>query len=54
MLFRSQRLQLAGFLVRKLEGTPALEDSRYFCVAVRTREDNEKLVAALREIVVGC
>ncbi|MFR3090998.1 MAG: aminotransferase class I/II-fold pyridoxal phosphate-dependent enzyme [Eggerthella lenta] len=32
----------------------ALEDSRYFCVAVRTREDNEKLVAALREIVVGC
>ena len=50
----AQRLQLAGFLVRKLEGTPALEDSRYFCVAVRTREDNEKLVAALREIVVGC
>lgn len=40
--------------MRKLEGTPALEDSRYFCVAVRTREDNEKLVAALREIVVGC
>ena len=31
-----------------------VEDSRYFCVAVRTREDNEKLVAALREIVVGC
>ena len=26
----AQRLQLAGFLVRKLEGTPALEDSRYF------------------------
>ncbi|MFR1640303.1 MAG: hypothetical protein ACLSVD_14770 [Eggerthellaceae bacterium] len=32
----AQRLQLAGFLVRKLEGTPALEDSRYFCVAVRS------------------
>ena len=49
----AQRLQLAGFLIRKLEGTPALEDSRYFCVAVRTREDNEKLVAALREIIAG-
>lgn len=50
----ANRLQLAGFLIRKLEGTPGLEDGRYFCVAVRTRQDNEKLVAALREIVIGC
>lgn len=47
----ANRLQLAGFLIRKLEGTPGLDDGRYFCVAVRTREDNEKLIAALREIV---
>lgn len=50
----ASRLQLAGFLIRKLEGTPGLDDGRYFCVAVRTREDNEKLVAALREIIIGC
>ena len=50
----ANRLQLAGFLIRKLEGTPGLSDGRYFCVAVRTREDNEKLVAALREIISGC
>ncbi len=48
----ASRLQLAGFLIRKLEGTPGLDD-RFFCVAVRTREDNEKLVAALREIISG-
>ena len=48
------RLQLAGFIVRRLDGTPGLEDGRYFCVAVRTREDNEKLIAALREIIAGC
>lgn len=50
----ANRLQLAGFLIRKLEGTPGLDDDRYFCVAVRTREDNEKLIAALREIIIGC
>ena len=49
----ASRLQLAGFLIRRLEGTMGLDDGRYFCVAVRTREDNEKLVAALREIIVG-
>ena len=47
-------LQLAGFLIRKLEGTPGLSNGKYFCVAVRTREDNEKLIAALREIITGC
>lgn len=49
----TNRLQLAGFLIRKLDATPGL-DERYFCVAVRTREDNEKLIAALREIICGC
>ena len=48
------RLQLAGFLIRKLQGTPGLANGKYFCVAVRTREDNEKLIAALREIITGC
>lgn len=47
----SDLLQLEGFLVRKLAGMPGLKDDSYFCVAVRTREDNEKLVAALRRIV---
>ena len=47
----ASRLQLAGFLIRKLEGIPGLADATYFCVAVRTREDNEKLVNALREII---
>ena len=47
----SARLQLEGFLVRKLAGTPGLENNGYFCVAVRTRQDNEKLIAALRRIV---
>jgi len=46
------RLQLAGFLVRQLEGMPGIEGGKYFCVAVRKREDNEKLLAALREIIV--
>lgn len=50
----ASRLQLAGFLIRKLEGTPGLANGRYFCVAVRTREDNEKLIAALREIISDC
>ncbi len=47
----SARLQLEGFLVRKLAGTPGLKINGYFCVAVRTRQDNEKLIAALRRIV---
>lgn len=49
----AMRLQLAGFLIRKLEGTPGLSNGKHFCVAVRAREDNEKLIAALREIIVG-
>lgn len=44
------RLQLAGFLVRKLEDMAPL-DGRYFCVAVRKHEDNEALLHAMREII---
>lgn len=47
----SARLQLEGFLVRKLAGTPGLTSDDCFCAAVRTRQDNEKLIAALRRIV---
>ncbi|MBQ9043883.1 MAG: aminotransferase class I/II-fold pyridoxal phosphate-dependent enzyme [Eggerthellaceae bacterium] len=47
----SARLQLEGFLVRKLAGTPGLANNGYFCAAVRTRQDNEKLIEALRRIV---
>lgn len=47
-----ERLQLSGFLVRQLDGALGLEDDGYFCVAVRTREDNEKLIAAIRKIVL--
>lgn len=47
----SARLQLDGFLIRKLAGTPGLANNGYFCVAVRTRQDNERLIAALRRIV---
>ena len=47
----SARLQLEGFLVRKLAGTPGLKNNGYFCVAVRTRQDNEQLITALRRIV---
>lgn len=50
----ASRLQLAGFLIRKLEGTPGLAGGKYFCVSVRTRPDNEKLIAALRELISGC
>ena len=47
----SARLQLEGFLIRKLAGTPGLKNNGYFCVAVRTREDNEKLISAMRRII---
>ena len=47
----SSLLQLEGFLVRKLAGTPGLKPNGYFCVAVRTRQENEKLIAALRRII---
>ena len=45
------RLQLAGFLVRSLEGVRGFEDNRYFCVALRNRKDNERLLGALKKII---
>lgn len=47
------RLQLVGFLVRKLEGMPGITNDRYFCVAIKTREENEKLLQALRSIILS-
>ncbi len=47
----SARLQLEGFLIRKLAGTPGLVNNGYFCVAVRTRQENERLIQALRRII---
>lgn len=47
------RLQLAGFFVRKLEGMPGIESDEYFCVSIRKREDNEKLLAAMRSIILS-
>ncbi|MDR2722095.1 MAG: aminotransferase class I/II-fold pyridoxal phosphate-dependent enzyme [Coriobacteriaceae bacterium] len=46
------RLQVAGFLVKKLKGMPGITNGKYFCVAVRKREENEKLLRALREIIL--
>lgn len=46
------RLQLAGFFVRKLEGMPGIEGDEYFCVGIREREDNEKLLASLKDIIL--
>lgn len=45
------RLQLAGFLVRPLNGVSGLPDNRFMSVAVRSREDNERLIAVLRKIM---
>lgn len=45
------RLQLAGFLVRKLDDMPGIDSPRYFCVAIRSRDDNDKLLRALRDII---
>ncbi|MCL2888926.1 MAG: aminotransferase class I/II-fold pyridoxal phosphate-dependent enzyme [Eggerthellaceae bacterium] len=46
------RLQLAGILVKKLEGMPGISSDKYFCVAVKKREENEKLLSTLREIIL--
>ena len=47
----SAQLQLDGYLVRKLAGTPGLASNGYFCVAVRSRQENEKLIAALKAAI---
>lgn len=45
------RLQKAGFTVRDLAGVPGIEGKRYFLVSIRSHEDNEKLINALRDII---
>lgn len=45
------RLQKAGFTVRDLAGVPGIEGKRYFLVAIRSHEENEKLINALRDII---
>jgi threonine-phosphate decarboxylase len=45
------RLQLAGFLVRPLAGMPGLAGDGFFCVCVKTREENERLLDAMRRII---
>lgn len=46
------KLRLSGFLVRRLDDIRGLENGVYFCVSVRTHEDNEKLIDALRRIIL--
>lgn len=45
------RLQKAGFTVRDLAGVPGIEGKRYFLVSIRSHEDNEKFISALRDII---
>lgn len=45
------RLQLAGFLVDDLDDIIGLTPGDYFCVSVRLREENERLLNAMRSIV---
>lgn len=47
------QLDVSGFGIKKLEGTPGLGSSDYFCVAVRTRQQNEQLISAIRTIVTA-
>lgn len=48
----ASQLQHEGIIIKKLAGTPGLADHGYFCVAVRTRQENEALLTALRSIIV--
>ncbi|MBQ9068488.1 MAG: aminotransferase class I/II-fold pyridoxal phosphate-dependent enzyme [Eggerthellaceae bacterium] len=46
-------LQLTGFHVDDLDDTIGLPHGNFFCVAVRMREENERLLEAMRKIVRG-
>jgi threonine-phosphate decarboxylase len=46
------RLQTAGFGLRDLTGIPGIEANRYFLVCIRNHEENEKLIAAMRKLIV--
>ena len=45
------RLSDARCIVRKLEGVSGVADQRSFCVSVRTRPENERLIEALRALL---
>jgi len=47
----ARRLQLSGFLIKCISGTPGLAENRYFCVSVHTREENEKLIAEMKHLI---
>lgn len=47
----AEQLKLAGFRIKELEGMPGLGSSDYFCVAVRTRQQNEMLINAMRTLI---
>ncbi len=47
------RLQLAGYLVKKLDGIPGILSDSYFCVAVKKREENEKLLSVMKRIILA-
>ena len=46
------QLREQGCIVRKLGDTPGLGGDGHFCVSVRTRQENEQLISALRSIVM--
>ncbi len=46
-----KKLQARGFLVRTLDQTPGIEPNTRFCVSVRKRAENQKLISAMRAIV---
>lgn len=46
----ASRLKTAGYVVRLLDGMPGADKNGY-CVAVRSREENERLVRAMRAAV---
>ena len=47
------KLQVAGFYVQPLYDTPGLSGNSHFCVSLRTREDNQRLLFALRSVICG-
>ena len=47
------KLQIAGFYVQPHYDTPGLQGGGYFCVCLRTRNENQRLLIALRNIICG-
>ena len=50
----SERLAHQGILIRNCDSFTGLESGRFIRIAVRTQEDNARLVAALRELLTPC